>query len=265
MLRLGWFSTGRDEAARDLLTRVVEDIQRGELDARIQFVFCNRDPGETEDSDQFQALARSYGLPLVTLSSRRFRQERSARSFDKVREAFDQEVLRRLDRFDVDLCVLAGYMLYASAELCQRFAMVNLHPALPTGPIGTWQEVIWQLIEQRAPETGAMIHLATEDWDRGPVITYYSFSLTGPTFDPLWEQVGDRSVEELKATHSEDLPLFQRIRSEGMKRELPLLMATLRALAEGRVSLREGKVVNAQGRPIEGYCLTEEMNREVLA
>ena len=63
-------------------------------------------------------------------------------------------------------------------------------------------------VEQRTKETGAMIHLATEDWDRGPVITYYSFPLTGPAFDPLWEQVYDRSVEDLKEAYSEDLPLF---------------------------------------------------------
>ena len=50
-----------------------------------------------------------------------------------------------------------------------------------------------------------------------------------------------------------------------MKREVPLLLATLKALADGRVALREGKVVNGQGKPIEGYCLTEDMNREVLA
>jgi len=263
MLELGWFSTGRDQAARDLLTVVVENIQRGELDARIQFVFCNRDPGETEDSDQFQALARSYGLPLVTLSSRRFRRERGAPGFVEVRDAFDREALQRLEGFEPDLCVLAGYMLYTGAELCRRFAMINLHPALPTGPIGTWQEVIWQLIERRATETGAMIHLATEDWDRGPVITYYSFPLTGPIFDPLWEQVRDRPVEGLKATHGEEIPLFQRIRHEGMIREVPLLLATLKALAERRVALRGGRVVNAAGKTIEGYCLTEEVNPKV--
>ena len=160
MLKLGWFSTGRGEGSTQLLRLVHDQIASGHLPATIQFVFCNRDPGEAEGSDQFQALVRSYGLPLVTLSSQRFRRERGARTFGQVREEFDQEVLRRLVGFEPDLIVVAGYMLFTAAELCQRFTMINLHPAPPNGPMGTWQEVIWQLIEQRASEAGAQIQLA---------------------------------------------------------------------------------------------------------
>ena len=259
MLKLGWFSTGRGEGSRQLLRLVHDHIASGDVPAAIQFVFCNRDPGEAEGSDQFQALVRSYGLPLVALSSRRFRQERGARTFDQVRDEFDREVLRHLDGFDPDLCILAGYMLYTGPELCQSFSMLNLHPALPDGPMGTWQEVIWQLIEQRASKTGAMIHLATKEWDRGPTITYHWFSLVGPMFDPLWEQVGNRTVDELKATYGEELLLFQRIRQEGLKRETPLLLETIRAFAEGKVGVDKRQVVDGAGRPISGRCLNSEI------
>lgn len=258
-LRLGWFSTGRGEGSRRLLTAVQDRILRGDLPAAIQFAFCNREPGEAEGSDQFQALVRSFGLPLVAFSSRRFRRERGARTFDDVREAYDQEVLQRLGGFSPDLCTLAGYMLYAGPALCRRYAMINLHPALPQGPVGTWQEVVWQLIEGRARETGAMIHLATEEWDRGPVITYFTLPLVGPEFDPLWRQVGQRSVAELKATYGEDLPLFQRIRREELKRELPLVVETIRAFALGQVRVVGRQVVDVQGRPLSGYCLNEQV------
>ena len=40
-----------------------DHIASGDLPATIQFVFCNRDPGEAEGSDQFQALVKSYSLP----------------------------------------------------------------------------------------------------------------------------------------------------------------------------------------------------------
>ena len=46
MYQLGWFSTGRDKAARDLLTVAVDSIKRGELKAKILFVFCNRGPAK---------------------------------------------------------------------------------------------------------------------------------------------------------------------------------------------------------------------------
>ena len=259
VLKLGWFSTGRGDGSRRLLTAIQERIAAGNLPAAIEFVFCNRDPGEAEGSDQFQALARSYGLPLVTFSSRQFRRDQGARSFDLVRDAFDQEVVRCTQGFSPGLCVLAGYMLYAGPALCRRFTMINLHPALPGGPVGTWQDVVWQLIERRATETGAMIHLATEDWDRGPVVTYFSFSLRGPQFDPLWEQVAGRSVGELKASHGEELPLFQRIRQEGLKREVPLVVETIRAFALGKVRVVDRRPVDAQGQPAAGYCLNEEV------
>ncbi|MSQ22696.1 MAG: phosphoglycerate transporter, partial [Dehalococcoidia bacterium] len=201
----------------------------------------------------------SYGLPLVTLSSQRFRREHGARNFEQVRLDFDRDVLHRLEGFDPDLCALAGYMLYTGPELCRRFTMINLHPAMPTGPIGTWQEVIWQLIQQRATETGAMIHLATEEWDRGPAITFFSFPITGPVFDPLWEQAAGRTVEDLKAAYGEELPLFQRIRQAGAKREQPLLVETIRAIAQGKVKVAGRRVTDAQGRAVSAYCLNDEI------
>ena len=85
MLKLGWFSTGRGEGSRELLRLVQEHIAAGDLPATIEFVFQNRERGEAEGSDQFQDLVRSYGIPLVTLSSQRFRKERGVRAFADVR------------------------------------------------------------------------------------------------------------------------------------------------------------------------------------
>src|SRR3989304_3542182 len=75
-LRVGWFSTGRGEGSRRLLTAVVDAIGQGELDAEIALVFCNRERGEYGATDGFLELAASYGIPCLTLSSRRFRRER---------------------------------------------------------------------------------------------------------------------------------------------------------------------------------------------
>ena len=41
MYQLGWFSTGRDKAARDLLQVVNNSIKRGEIEAEIAFVVSN--------------------------------------------------------------------------------------------------------------------------------------------------------------------------------------------------------------------------------
>jgi len=255
-LQLGWFSTGRGEGSRSLLRMVQQRIQSRELDARIQFVFSNREPGEHEGSDRYFDLVRTYGLPLVTHSSRRFRQRAGGALADH-RQEYDQEMLRLLEGFSPEVCVLAGYMLIVSPLLCNTYTMINLHPALPQGPKGTWQEVIWSLVEHRARETGAMVHLVTEELDRGPVLTYFSMPLRGPLFDQQWEALSTRSVEEIKATEGEDFTLFQRIREEERRREPYLLLETLKVLAKGQVRIDGGRVVDGKGRPLKGFCLNE--------
>ena len=47
--------------------------------------------------------------------------------------------LNLLEDFRPDICVLAGYMLILGGAMCRQFHFLNLHPALPDGPIGTWQ------------------------------------------------------------------------------------------------------------------------------
>jgi len=264
VLELGWFSTGRGPGSRGLLTFVQERIMRGEIDAHIQFVFSNREPGEAEGSDTFFELVRSYGIPLVTYSSRRFRRSVGG-DFARHREEYDREVLARLAEFNPGLCMLAGYMLYTGAELCNRYSMINLHPALPDGPIGTWQEVIWELIETQAAKTGAMIHLATEDWDRGPVISYFSFPLQGKPFDPLWKKVEGQSTNELKTSQGEELPLFKAIRAEGYRREPYLISESIKAVADGTIRIVESQVQDAQGRSIVGYDLTRGIEEALKA
>lgn len=262
MLSLGWFSTGGGEGSRGFLTLVQGGIESGSLDAQIEFVFSNREPGEAEGSDQYFKLVEGYGLPLVALSSRRYRREHGGGGMARHRVAFHREVIQLLSRFRPDICVLAGYMLIASPEMCRRFTMINLHPALPFGPAGTWQEVIWKLIEERASESGVMVHVAIEVVDSGPVLTYCSFPIRGGVFDPLWLSVEGRSIDEVRA-EGEEQPLFRQIRREGMLRERPLLLETLRALADGRMSVAEGRVSGA-GAAAGGMCLNEGVDRFLM-
>ena len=258
MLNIGWFSTARGEGSLGLLRFIQELITSGEIDGRIQFVFSNRESGEGEGSDRFFRQVRSYNIPLVKFSSRRFRETRGGAIADR-RADYDHEVMARLQEFNPDICVLAGYMLIVGAEMCHRYTMLNLHPALPWGPIGTWQEVVWSLIESRADTTGAMVHLVTEDVDRGPVVSYFILPITGGPFEACWQEAESKPVSELKTTRGEELGLFSLIRQEGYRREPHLLAATLKALAEGRIEVTGGQVLGRGGEPLEGVCLDAEI------
>ena len=139
-LTLGWFSTGRGEGSLGMLTLALKAISSKMLDARIQFVFSNRGPGEHKGSDRFFQMVRENDIPLVHHSSLEFR--RKVGTVANNRDVYYADVSNRLSKFSPDIIILAGYMLIVNAELCRRYTMINLHPALPHGPSGTWKEVI---------------------------------------------------------------------------------------------------------------------------
>jgi hypothetical protein len=173
---------------------------------------------------------------VAALSSQRFRREHGG-DFAGHREEFDAQALASLGGFQPDLCVLAGYLLILSPLLAARFRLLNLHPALPGGPVGLWQKVIWELIDRRAGESGLMTFAVTDDLDEGPPASVARFTLRGPSYDGLWEATGEDSGESIKARDGEEHPLFRAIRADGLKREPILLTETLRAVAEGRIAV----------------------------
>jgi folate-dependent phosphoribosylglycinamide formyltransferase PurN len=267
---LGWFSTARGKGSRGLFEAVHDAIKSGDLKAQIEFFFCSRDPGEAKATDLTLQLVREYKIPLVTCSYRKFKAGRGITKPDVPgplpdwRLEYDREVMKRLKEFHPDLCVLAGYMLIVGPELCRKYDMINLHPAAPDGPKGTWQEVIWQLIATGARETGAMMHLVTPELDRGPVVAYCKFSIRGAAFDKYWETIKGRAIEQIQREEGENNPLFRAIREHGYAREIPLIITTVKTFSEGSVRVTpDKKVSDARGRLINGYDLTGEIDERV--
>ena len=263
MLTIGWFSTGRDEAARQLLQVVYQKISTGDIKGKIDFVFSNREPEEAEESDLFFELVRSYRIPLICFSSSKFKDSPDIKGekSPEWRLRYDREVMKRLDGFSPDLSVLAGYMLIVGDEMCHRYDMINLHPATPDGPKGSWQDVIWTLLENKAKESGVMMHLVTPELDRGPVITYCTYHICGEPFDKYWQEVDDRPIAEIKKEQGEDNALFKLIRQHGLVREFPLIVSTLKAFSRGEVKIESGTVFDRQGKPVRGYDLSDEVNK----
>lgn len=214
-------------------------IDDGSLNASVQFLFMHRERGEGDASDRFMELAESRGIPVVTRSSKRFRDEHDG-DFAGHRDEYDELVLEALRPFDPDVCVLAGYLLILSPRLVRRYPFINLHPSLPGGPIGLWRQVVWRLIAERAEETGAMIFRVTEELDGGPPVSFARVLLRGPRFDPLWAAVQGREIPLLREQEGESLPLFQAIRQAEIALEAPLLTETLCRLADGRLALFGG-------------------------
>jgi phosphoribosylglycinamide formyltransferase-1 len=268
--KVGWFSTGRGAGSKALLKTARDAIIARELDAEIEFVFCSRERGETEPTDQYLDMVKGYGIPLVSFSYQKYRAMRGMPNPDPSeplpawRIDYDREVIRRLSKFHPDLVMLAGFMLITTPLMCEKYDILNLHPAAPGGPAGTWQQVIWKLIETQAEIQGVKMHVAIPELDMGPTATYCLFTIRGKAFDRYWEEIRGKTVEQVKAEQGVENMLFKTIRAHGAMRELPLTVATLKVFSEGKVKItKDRRVIDAAGHAIKGYDLTREINEKV--
>jgi len=280
MFDIGWFSSGRDEAAIDLLRVVYDEIEKGYIEAKISFVFVTREKGEKPESDKFIEYVESLGLEAICLSHRNFEPQMRKESLEESaklgydspkllewRKKYDEDTIKKLSGYNPDMIVLAGYMLITSAYICNTYKMINLHPALPGGPKGTWQEVVWQLLEEKAKITGVMMHLITPELDAGPAITYCEYSIYDDEIKPLWDQWTakrkNKSLEEIQKSEGEDEPLFKEIRKRGLKREFPLIVATLRSASLEEFAIKDQEVFADGRKLVGGFNLTEEVERKI--
>ncbi len=246
MMNFGWWTTGRDKAAVDLLKTAIKAIEEGRIRGKIAYIFLSRDKGESIYSDDIIGIATNHHIEIITKSAKGFEPELRERDRERWRSLYHQDILKFVRKIDSSFnitVVLAGYMWVVSKEACEKVKMINLHPALPGGPEGTWQEVIWKLIEARANETGAMMHLVTPELDKGPPIAYFSFKIHGGMpWDSLWNDLEIRlkeagSLDKLRHDIGEGLPLFKKIREEGVRREFSLIVETMKAISEGKIDI----------------------------
>ena len=272
MLRLGWFSSGRGPGSRNLLRSVMDEKEKGRLNVEVKFVFCNWDNNEEpnpkrDERRKFFDLIGSYGIPLVTLSWKTFMPELRTSDEPRWRDEYGKEMRKLLSEYEFDLGILAGYMLWVDDATCEEYDLLNLHPALPDGPKGTWQEVIWNLIENGADRQGAMMHICTPDWDRGAAISFCGFPIRGGDYDELWKNMKDKlagsSLKEITEKEGTEEPLFKRIREDGAKRELPLVVSTIKQFAEGNIVMRKKQLFRNGVRLNGPFDVSEDVDRSV--
>ncbi|MGH7318689.1 MAG: formyltransferase family protein, partial [Candidatus Rokuibacteriota bacterium] len=86
--------------------------------------------------------------------------------------------LRLLDRYDVDLVVLARFMKILPPGVCWRYRnrIINVHPSLlPAFPGAQAYRQAW---EKGVRVVGATAHFVTPDLDQGPIIAQRAFEVS---------------------------------------------------------------------------------------
>jgi len=78
-----------------------------------------------------------------------------------------------------------------------------------------------------------------------------------------WKKIQKLPPDSLKR-RSEELRLFKLIRQHGLAREFPLIISTLKAFSQGKIRVNsEKQIVDAEGKPINGYNMTDDINKLV--
>ena len=136
------------------LQAIIDEIERGELPARIRLVISNR-------ADVYGLVrARNHKLPTAVVPHTDF----------SSREDFDRRMLELLKQHGVELVILAGFMRLLSSAFVQAFPqrILNIHPALL--PAFPGLHAPRQALEYGVRISGATVHLVDEEMDHGPIV-----------------------------------------------------------------------------------------------
>lgn len=136
------------------LQAILDACEQGRIDARVAAVFSNKASAFGLER------ARQAGIDAYALSAADY----------ESREAFDRQLIARIDDYAPDLVVLAGYMRILSPAFVARYhdRLLNIHPSLlPKYPgLHTHR----QAIANGDSEHGTSVHFVTDQLDGGPVI-----------------------------------------------------------------------------------------------
>lgn len=246
MKKIGWFTTARGPGSLNLYNTIIERIDSGDIDAELAFVFINRDIKDNAYRTEIVNSAEQHGIPVVIFPSDTFEPELKKKDMIEWRNRYGEKLREKIDRYQMDFGVLAGYMLIFDDATCIKYPLINLHPALPDTYKGTWMEIVGQVIDNNDECYGSMVHICSPELDRGDTIAYDSFSVSSVA--------GSGSRDER----------IQNVRAEESRREAPLLMETIKMLVDGEISLINGHLYNSEGRRMEKYpCLADRINSKV--
>ena len=156
MLRVGVMVSGGGTN----LQAILDAIDSGKItNAKVEVVISNN-PGA-------YALerARNHGIEAVCISPKSFEN----------RAAFNEAFLKKTDEYDLDLIVLAGFLVTIPEEMIRKYRnkIINIHPSLIPSFCGVGYyglKVHEAALARGVKVTGATVHYVDEGVDSGPIL-----------------------------------------------------------------------------------------------
>lgn len=190
------------------LQAIMDGIENGTIsNTKIEVVISNNKNAYALER------ARQKGIEALCISPKDY----------ESRTEFNREFLERLDKYEVDLVVLAGFLVVIPEEMITKYRnrIINIHPSLIPSFCGTGYyglRVHEAALERGVKITGATVHFVDEGTDTGPII-----------------------LQKAVAVEPEDTPevLQRRVMEQA---EWKILPEAINLIANGKVSVEDGHV-----------------------
>lgn len=156
MLRVGVMVSGGGTN----LQAILDSIDNGTIrNARVEAVISNNRSAYALER------ARNHGIEAVCISPRDY----------ESREQFNEALLEKVNECQLDLIVLAGFLVAIPAAMIQRYRnrIINIHPSLIPSFCGVGYyglKVHEAALKRGVKVTGATVHFVDEGTDTGPIL-----------------------------------------------------------------------------------------------
>ena len=191
------------------MVNIHQHIVDGRLDAEIACVISSKRKAVGVER------ARDFGYPVMAVSRRRFDSD----------QAFSDEINAHLQRYQIDLVCLAGFLKRYLPGPSFTNRTLNIHPSLIPAFCGQGyygmkvHEAVWR---RGCLISGCTVHLVDDQYDEGPILVQKTVSLS-----------------------SQDTP--ETIRAKVAEQENLAYPEAIRLMIEGRVQLNDGRVEIQRG------------------
>lgn len=208
MLRIGICVSGGGTN----LQAIIDKVESGVISNTEIAVVCSNNAGA-------YALerAKKHGIPAVCVSPKSY----------ATRAEFNQALVETLESYQVDLVVLAGYLVVIPEIMIEKFRnrIINIHPSLIPSFCGTGNYGLIpheKVLERGVKVTGATVHFVDEGTDTGPIILQKA----------VYVEEGDTAKE-----------LQLRVMQQA---EWEILPEAINLIANNKIKVVDGRVVRCQ-------------------
>lgn len=191
------------------LQAIIDAIDSGKItNAKVEVVISNNANAYALER------AKNHGIASVCISPKDYAD----------RAAFNEAFLEKLNTYEADLIVLAGFLVVIPEKMIQQYRnrIINIHPSLIPSFCGTGYyglKVHEGVLSRGVKVTGATVHFVDEGTDTGPIILQKAVEVQqGDTAEVLQRRVMEQA-------------------------EWQILPQAIDLIANGKVSVADGKVI----------------------